>query len=384
MRSVVLTANAGSSSLKVGLVQWPLARFVGTIEIDQIGSGAELIVQLPGQRPGRSPIAIPTVSAAARFIARWLTKSGLSPSSVRGIAHRVVVADGYHQPVRITSAVARAIARATARAPLHNPAALAVIRVFRRVYRRATHVAAFDTAFFAHLPLRARTYAIDHRLAARFGLVRTGFHGLSHAAASRFAAAQLGRPISSLRLITVHLGAGCSVTAVNRGRAVDTSMGFTPLEGLVMATRPGDLDSGVVLHLLKQGMTVRQLEALLYHQSGWRGLSGVSDDLRVVLAGAGIPVRGWQSKRRFSAAARRRCRTALAVFIYRIQKYLGAYAAILGTVDAIVFTGAIGERNPDVRRRIVRGLRLPGQPRVVVAPTDEQFTLIRMARRLMS
>jgi acetate kinase len=131
-------------------------------------------------------------------------------------------------------------------------------------------------------------------------------------------------------------------------------------------------------------MTVRQLEALLYQQSGWRGLSGVSDDLRVVLAGAGRPVPGWRLKQRLTATERRRCRAALAVFIYRIQKYLGAYATVLGTVDAIVFTGAIGERNPDVRRLVVQGLRLPGRPRVVVAPTDEQSTLIRMARRLIN
>jgi acetate kinase len=207
------------------------------------------------------------------------------------------------------------------------------------------HVAVFDTAFHATLPRRAREYAIPRALAARLGLRRYGFHGTSHASVAAAAAAWLGAAPEALRLVTCHLGAGASVTAVEYGRSVETSMGMTPLEGLVMATRPGDVDPGAILALLRSGLGVDALDRLLSRESGLLGLTGTADMREV---------------ERRARAGDDACRMALQVYAHRVRKYIGAYAAVMGGVDAIVFTAGVGQHSAVMRHRIAQRLEFLG------------------------
>ena len=223
-------------------------------------------------------------------------------------------------------------------APAHNPAALAGIRVAHELFGSAPQVAVFDTAFHATLPGAAAIYPGPYRWAEE-GIRRYGFHGVSHAYAAGRAAQILDRPLASLKLITCHLGNGCSLAAVQGGKSVDTTMGFTPLEGLMMGTRSGTLDPGLLLYLLREkGYTAGELNRVLNSESGLKGLSGVSGDLREVSAAA--------------AAGNPRAALALSVYVHRIRFYVGAMLASLGGLDALVFTGGVGEHSAFIRREV--------------------------------
>jgi acetate kinase len=258
------------------------------------------------------------------------------------VGHRVVHGgDRFTAPVLVDDDVLAAIEDMIPLAPLHNPGNLAGIRAARAAYPDVPQVAVFDTAFGATMPPHAYRYALPDDITD--GRVRRyGFHGTSHAFVSRRAAAHLGHPASDVNLITLHLGNGASAAAVEGGRCVDTSMGMTPLEGLVMGTRSGDVDPGVLLYLMREtGLGVDDVDTLLNKRSGLAGLAG-SNDVRELTrrAGEGDEVAD----------------QALAIFCYRIRKYVGAYVAVLGRVDAIVFTGGIGEHSPAVRARVCEGL----------------------------
>jgi acetate kinase len=248
---------------------------------------------------------------------------------------------------RIDQQVEDAIRDLIPMAPLHNPANLMGIIAARKVLPELTHVAVFDTAFHATLPARARAYAIDVELAHKHGIRRYGFHGTSHAFVAKRAADFLGTDLANLRIITCHLGNGASICAVEYGRSVETSMGMTPLEGLVMGTRSGDIDAGVLFMLMrKEGLSVDQLDDLLNRKSGLKGLSGVGNDMRDIEERAG--------------AGDERCRTAIHVYAHRVRKYIGAYAAMMGGADAIVFTAGIGENSAYIRHRVARRLEFLG------------------------
>jgi acetate kinase len=262
---------------------------------------------------------------------------------VIALGHRFVHGGArFTAPVRVDEPVHAELESLAELAPLHNPPALAVIRAAQRRFVGVPHVAVFDTAFFADLPAHAQRYAVP---ADWQGVQRYGFHGLAHESLCRGLAAGCGGCVPA-RAITLHLGNGCSAAALAAGRPVDTSMGFTPLEGLIMATRPGDLDPGVVLHRLRQGMQHEELERALHRESGLRALSGASGDMRELLT--------LESQGHDGAAA------AIAAFCYRVRKYVGAYAAVLGGLDAIAFGGGIGENAPEIRARICRGLEWLG------------------------
>jgi len=237
--------------------------------------------------------------------------------------------------------VEQAIDRWSPLAPLHNPAALAGIRAARSAFPAVPHVAVFDTAFHATLPRAARTYAIDQATAERHGIRRYGFHGISVAAVSRQAAALMGRPLNELNLIVLHLGNGASATAVQHGQSVDTSMGMTPAEGLVMGSRSGDLDPSITFHLVRAGWDPSTVEDLYVRRSGLVGLCG-DQDMRSVVARAHDG----------DATAE----LALTVYCRRIRHYIGAYLATLDGVDAVVFTAGVGEHSPVVRERVLAGL----------------------------
>jgi acetate kinase len=312
----VLVANAGSSSLKLRVLEAD----------DRVSARADL------------PVVAHRMDASA--IERWLAPLG----RVDVVGHRVVHGGAdFTCAVRVDDRVVHALEALCDLAPLHQPLSLAVLAELRRLLPDAPHVACFDTAFHATLPPEASTYALPAEWRARWGLRRFGFHGLSHAYASRRARALTG---DARRIVTCHLGAGASLAAVLDGRSVETTMGFTPLEGLVMATRSGSLDPGLVLWLEQHtGMSADALADALEHRSGLLGLAGTAD-MRELEARA--------------AAHDVAARLALDVYLHRLRAGIAAMAAAMGGVDVIVFTGGVGENSPLVRARAAEGLGFLG------------------------
>ncbi|MCP5162081.1 MAG: acetate/propionate family kinase [Hahellaceae bacterium] len=277
-----------------------------------------------------------------------------SEYKIDAVGHRVVHGGAYFtHATLIDDDVINRIEACARFAPLHNPANVAGIKASRLVLSNVPHVAVFDTAFHSRMPEHAYTYAIDSDISEREGIRRYGFHGTSHAYVAQQAAEFLERPLDELRLISLHLGNGASACAIEFGHSVDTSMGMTPLEGLVMGTRCGDIDAGVVMSLLRTGeYDVDGLDRLLNKEAGLKGVSGISHDLREVEEAA--------------AAGNERARLAIQLFVYRARKYIGAYAAAMGGVDAVILTGGIGENSPSMRQRILQrfdfiGLKLDEQ-----------------------
>lgn len=319
----VLVINCGSSSVKYEIIDpdTPRALLEGTIE----RVGAEL--------------------SHAEAIARVLAEA--KAFTLGAVGHRVVHGgDRFRDAVLIDDEVIAAIADWSPVAPLHNPANLAGIRAARAALPDVPQVAVFDTAFHHTLPRRAYTYAIDQALAEKHRLRRFGFHGTSHAYVATLAAQALGRPLSELRLVSLHLGNGASACAIEFSHSTETSMGMTPLEGLVMGTRPGDLDAGIVIALQRRGLSLDEVDQMLNRGSGLKALSGFSNDLREIEARA--------------AEGDERARLAVTVFAHRVRKYIGAYAAAMGGLDGVILTGGIGENAVAMRQRICQRLEFLG------------------------
>lgn len=333
----ILVVNAGSSSLKTKL--WPSGE---SLQVERIGGPSTVTASfalLERLRLERHDAAFEfALDMYRRFV------PGFAP---RVVGHRVV--HGGTRFVRatiVTVEVEEAIAELAALAPLHNPGNLAALRAARRAMPDVPHVAVFDTAFHARLPRHAYLYGLPLEYAYVRGVRRYGFHGPSHDYVSRRAAELLGKRRAELRIVTLHLGNGASAAAVDRGVSVDTTMGFTPMEGLLMGTRSGDIDPGIVLYLLRNGLSTEQVDTLLNSESGLKGMSGISNDLRDVTAAAEAGEEG--------ASA------ALQVFAYRIRKTIGAFAAAMGGLDAVVFTGGVGENSSWARSASLSGLGFLG------------------------
>jgi acetate kinase len=338
----VLALNSGSSSLKFQVLDIDARsrdepRRLAKGLIERIGGPARLTLEAQGHPAQRDEATIADHDAAVRRTLGW-ARASVPP--LHAVGHRVVHGGNrYRCPVVIDARVDTALEDLEALAPLHNGPNLAGIRACRReLGDRVPSVAVFDTAFHAGLPEPAARYAIPEELSRRHGIRRFGFHGISYQSVlSRYC--RLTRtPPSEATLVALHLGNGASATAIKNGRSVDTSMGFTPLEGLVMGTRSGDLDPALVGHLARvEGVSVDEVERWLNERSGLLGLSGVSRDMRELMERAGDD---------------ERARLAVEVFCYRARKYLGAYLAVLGGARAVVFTGGIGEHWHEVRARI--------------------------------
>ncbi len=320
----ILVLNCGSSSVKFAAIDPETGKSITEGKIDRVGEALDL----------------------AQAIERAL--QSVTGLEIAAVGHRVVHGgQKFHDAVRIDDAVLAEIERCVPLAPLHNPANLAGIRAALAALPSVPQVAVFDTAFHARLPRRARTYAIDTELAERHGIRRYGFHGTSHAFVATRAAAHLGRPLSELRIVSLHLGNGASACAVEFGHSTETSMGMTPLEGLVMGTRAGDIDAGALLALMRgEGLDAGSLDEILNQRSGLAGLSGAGNDLRDI--------------ERRAAEGDDRARLAIAVFAHRAKKYVGAYAAAMGGLDAVVLTGGIGENSAPMRQRILQRLDFLG------------------------
>lgn len=382
----ILVLNCGSSSVKYELHDISHHRALAQGLIDRIG---EDFTPPCGDVTGGEPAAASVRDhgeALELVIARLLAPDtgvlkGLD--EVAAVGHRVVHGGArFSEAVRVTPEVMAAIEEYATLAPLHNPPALVGIKEAGRLLPGIPQVAVFDTAFHSTLPPRAHVYALPYSYYEQYGLRRYGFHGLSYQYVSRRLDEWLGGRLPELKVVIAHLGNGASITALASGHSVDTSMGLTPLEGLMMGSRGGDIDPGVLLFLMReQGLSVEELDNLLNHKSGLLGLSGRSNDMRDILAGM--------------AEGDERCRLAFDAYCYRIKKYVGAYAAALGGLDVLVFTGGVGENSPEVRAAVCEGLSFLGieldaganreargveasleavgaTVRVLVVPTDEE------------
>ncbi len=354
MRQTILTLNPGSSSLKFALFDAetrPLLR--GSFE------------KIRG-----------THSAKLHEMKRRL--KGAQPSLV-GV--RIVHGGSFREAVAYTPAVEQRLKSLVPLAPLHQGAGLNLLRSIRQLYPRARRAVAFDTAFFVDLPAEAKQYAIPSSVARRYGIRRFGFHGLSHEWAMEQAALRLGKPVEQLKLITLHLGSGASAAAIDRGHPIETSMGLTPMEGLVMATRSGDLDPGIVFHLARAGWPIQRIESVVNSASGWKGIAGTSD-FRELLVAAGLrkPDAG---RKTIPASRRQAAGLALDMSVHRIVKYIGAYHALLGGADAIVCTGSIGAGSAPLRRILNDWLRPLGLPEALAIPTDEEALIARSVLRFL-
>lgn len=349
MTRSVLVLNSGSSTVKYQLVEPSSGRTTARGLVERIGSAggtARHVVARDGDDAVvERDVDVPDHAAAFEVISALFAEAGpdLQAAGLAAVGHRVVHGgDRFSAPALVDDDLERVVDELSVLAPLHNPGGLEGIRAARRAVPDVPHVAVFDTAFHATVPPEAYTYAIDTGIAREHGVRRYGFHGTSVASVVPRAAELLGRPVADLAMVVLHLGNGASATAVLAGRSVETSMGLTPLEGLVMGTRPGDVDPGALLHLLREAdMSADELDTLLNRRSGLLGLTGASDIREVS-----------QRAQDGDAAAE----LALEVAAHRIRHYLGAYAFQLGRLDAVVLTAGIGEHSAGMRARALAGL----------------------------
>jgi acetate kinase len=330
----VLVINAGSSSLKYQLIEPDSGQSLADGIVEQIGE--------PGSR-------VADHRAALQAAFDQLSGAGidLKTCGLAAVGHRVVHGGAsFYQPTVVDDAVIDELKQLSVLAPLHNPPAVQGIEVARKMLSDVPHVAVFDTAFFHDLPAAAATYAIDRDLARKWDIRRYGFHGTSHQYVSEQAALFLGRPLDDVNQIVLHLGNGASASAIAAGRAVDTSMGLTPLEGLVMGTRSGDIDPGIVGYLCREAdMSIGDVESMLNHRSGLLGLAGERDFRRL---------------HEMIESGDKSAQLAYDVFIHRLRKYVGAYLAVLGRTDVVTFTAGVGENVASVRRDALSGLTALG------------------------
>lgn len=402
MTTTVLVLNSGSSSLKYQLVDPASGEALAGGIVERIGETSGTVKhEVKGEKLVRD-LSVPDHDAALRIVIGLFDEVGpsLAEAGIAAVGHRVVHGgDVFSAPALLDDDAVAAIRALIPLAPLHNPANVTGIEVARELLH-VPHVAVFDTAFFADLPPAASTYALDRKVAAEHGVRRYGFHGTSHEYVSTAVAshpavvaklAAEGRGPETLRQVVLHLGNGASASAILGGRPVDTSMGLTPLEGLVMGTRSGDIDPGVVFHLIREGMAAEEVDTLLNKRSGLLGLSGVGD---------------MRELRELVTAGDADARLALDVYLHRLRKYVGAYAAVLGGIDVLTFTAGVGENDHRIRSGVVRELKFLGltidpaanearsdearvvsagsgaeAPLVLVVPTDEELAIARFAMR---
>ncbi|MFH1797885.1 MAG: acetate kinase [Candidatus Omnitrophota bacterium] len=371
---LILVINCGSSSAKYNLFnvdgKEPLDLCRGVME--RIGGDSSVLIhEVPGRAGLKKKITCLNHHKAMEKIRDILLdkKKGVLSDikDVKGVGHRVVHGgEEFNKSTLIDKKVLKSIEKFSAIAPLHNPPSLEGIKSCMKIFKGVPQIAVFDTAFHQSMPEAAFFYGIPYDFYKRYGIRRYGFHGTSHRYVSEKAAEVLGKRLEKLNLITVHLGNGCSITAVLKGKSVDTSMGFTPLEGLVMGTRSGDIDPAIVTFLIeRKGLNAGQVENLLNKKSGLLGISGVSNDMRDLL--------------KAMAEGNRRAKLAYDIFMYRIKKYIGSYAAVLGKVDAVVFTAGIGENVPDIRKSLEKQLKplLGSSVKFLMVKTNEELLIAK-------
>lgn len=345
----VLVLNCGSSSVKYQLIEAESRRWLARGSVERIGMNGATLKNLrhDGDEITIAGEIVDHIVAIEYVLAVLLSRNhGVieDKSEIHAVGHRVVHGgETFSGSVLVTEDVIRGIRANFELAPLHNPHNLRGINACQVNLPGVPQVAVFDTAFHQQMPRRAFLYGIPYSLYTQYKIRRYGFHGASHRYVAERAAELLGRPLAGLKLITCHLGNGCSMAAIEGGVSVDTSMGFTPLEGLLMGTRSGDLDPSVILYIMgKEGLTLAEANTLLNKHSGLQGISGISSDMREIIQEMN--------------SGDKKAKYAFDVFCYRVKKYIGAYTAVLGGVNAIVFTGGIGENSAEVRRACLENM----------------------------
>lgn len=385
----VLVINSGSSSVKYQLVDPFGGEAIASGLVERIGSDEAIITHKHAGEKNSRVLSVPDHGTALALVLREFEEHGpqLADADVIAVGHRVVQGGSYFSgPVVIDDEVVAKIRELIPLAPLHNPGHVAGIEVGRTLLPNVPHIAIFDTAFFQTLPEAAYTYALEAETAKAHGVRRYGFHGTSHQYVSEKVARILDRPLEDLNQIVLHLGNGASASAVRGGVAVETSMGLTPLEGLVMGTRTGDIDPAVIFHLYRNaGMSIDQIDDLMNKKSGLQGLSGDND---------------FRALHDMVEQGSKPAKVALDVYVHRLKKYIGAYHAVLGRVDVIVFTAGVGENDDIVRAQAMSGLEGMGitidlklnegrvsEPRIIspegaspvvmIVPTNEELAIAR-------
>jgi acetate kinase len=389
----ILVLNCGSSSIKFQFFSMEQETVLCKGVVERIGTSNAYLNYQAGEQKVKEVQEVLDHNAALAVILNWLTdkKAGViqDKREISGIGHRVVHGgEKFSASIVLDNDRIAGIEPYSKFAPLHNPHNLRVIKICRDLMPGIPQVAVFDTAFHHTMPPKAYLYGLPYEIYEKLGIRRYGFHGTSHRYVTAKAAELAGRPAEQLKIITCHLGNGSSIAAVDGGRSIDTSMGFTPLEGLVMGTRCGDLDPAIVLFLQdSEKLTTKQMDELMNKKSGVLGLSGISNDMREVMDEAG--------------KGHARAQLALDVFCLRIKKYVGSYLAELGGADIIVFTGGIGENAWKVRAEVCAGLEFAGviidpqanrekrtnistgRTKVMIIPTNEELMIARDTAELL-
>ncbi|MFC5712783.1 acetate kinase [Thalassorhabdus alkalitolerans] len=394
--SKIMAINAGSSSLKFQLLNMPEEEVLTKGLVERIGlDNPQLTIEVEGEKK-KETFSIPDHEAAVKKLLDSLTANGIIQSldEIDGIGHRVVHGgEKFSDSVLINEEVLAGIEEVSELAPLHNPANIVGIRAFKEVLPEVPAVAVFDTAFHQTMEKEKYLYSIPYDYYEKYGIRKYGFHGTSHKYVSERAAELLDKPAEDLKLISCHIGNGASITAIDGGKSVDTSMGFTPLAGVTMGTRSGNIDPALIPYLMeKTGKEAGEIVNILNKESGMLGLSGFSSDLRDIEEKAGN--------------GDEQAQTALNIFTTRIHKYIGTYAASMNGVDAVIFTAGVGENSDKVREKVLKGFEFLGlyfdesknnvrgqeafltteesPVKALIIPTNEEVMLARDTVRLSS
>jgi acetate kinase len=384
---MILVLNCGSSSLKFCLFDLKFNKIIDGI-FERVGGNKSFCEFKKDGQKDKFESEFASHKDCLIFLFEKLKEYGIDVNSIKTIGHRVAHGGNHDGAVLVNDEVLKEMDKISSLAPLHNPIQISVVRSCIELFPKIKNVLGFDTAFHYNIPEFAHTYALPIELSEKYSIRRYGFHGLSHEFVMEEYAHKNGKNVKDLNLIICHLGSGCSVCAIKNGESVDTSMGFTPLEGLVMGTRTGDMDPSIILFLMKkEGLTLEEADALLNKKSGLVGLTGMKNiDMREVLYLAGYPVSdfdGTYLDKKYSPEElkllKKRCRLAIDVFVYRIKKYIGAYYAILGNVDAVIFTAGIGERSRAIRDLITSDMEILKNIPIEVIPTNEEKMIAEKA-----
>ncbi len=354
----ILVLNCGSSSLKYKIFSLP--------EMEQVLKGN---VENIGEKG--SPVK--DHKEAIINILDSLDSSGIKKEDIAAIGHRLVHGgEDYSEPVLIDEKVIKAVRDNIKLAPIHNPANLMGIEACMQVFPDVKQVGVFDTAFHQTMPKHAYLYGLPYEIYEEHKVRKYGFHGTSHLYVAHEAAKRLGKPIEELKLITAHLGNGSSISAIKNGICIDTSMGFTPVTGLMMGTRPGDIDPSLIFYLMEEmNISAEEVTALLNKKSGLLGISGISNDIRPIEEAA--------------EKGDKRAQLALDMFIYAVKKFMGSFIFIMGGVDAIIFTAGIGENDPYVRAEVTSDLEfLKEKPEIMVIPTNEELMIAVLTNEVIT
>ena len=390
----IIIINTGSSSIKFQMIAMPDQKVICSGLIDRIGLGDSNLIYANSDIKIQEVLPIENHKAGLQKIAELLVdpKIGVikDTSEITAVGHRVVHGERFSDPMKITEKVKEKIKDLFLLAPLHNPAHLQGINVAEEIFSDAEHIAVFDTAFFQTIPEVAHKYAIPNEIADKYHIRQYGFHGTSHKFVSERAIEFLG--VKESKIITIHLGNGCSITAVKDGKSIDHSMGFSPANGLIMGTRSGDIDHSVVFYLNDLGFSVKEISDLLQKKSGMLGLTGYSD-LRDI--------------ERLAEEGNKDCLLALAMNAYRIKKFIGSYTAAMGGLDAIVFTAGVGENSPYLRNLVCKDMEFFGleideeknslrskeiraihkdnsKTKILVIPTNEELEIAKQVYGLLN